>query len=75
MDDAHSTLNFLEEGNQIRTKKSCAKYRVGFKNPMKEARHGISTCKKLLKVLNILKDRLAFFYQHFNVRHYFEVVW
>ncbi|XLR65156.1 hypothetical protein S83_015828, partial [Arachis hypogaea] len=37
------------EGNQIRTKKSCAKYRVGFKNPMKEARHGISTCKKLLK--------------------------
>ncbi|KAL1298822.1 hypothetical protein HN51_043113 [Arachis hypogaea] len=52
MDDAHSTLNFIEEGNQIRNKKNCAKCRVGFKNPMKEARNGISTCKKLLKVLN-----------------------
>ncbi|QHO19369.1 Protein STRUBBELIG-RECEPTOR FAMILY [Arachis hypogaea] len=43
MDDAHSTLNFIEEGNQIRTEKSCGKCKVGFKNPMKEARNGIST--------------------------------
>ncbi|RYQ97784.1 hypothetical protein Ahy_B08g093863 isoform B [Arachis hypogaea] len=47
-----SYTHFYEEGNQIRNKKNCAKCRVGFKNPMKEARNGISTCKKLLKVLN-----------------------
>ncbi|MED6169192.1 hypothetical protein PIB30_019305 [Stylosanthes scabra] len=52
MDGVHATLNFIQEGNQIRNKKKFGKGRVGFKNPMKEARNGISACKKLLRVLN-----------------------
>ncbi|TKY67041.1 hypothetical protein E2542_SST09932 [Spatholobus suberectus] len=51
--DAHSSANFIEEvENQLRSEKNRGKCTVGAKNRLKEARSGLSTSKKLLKVLN-----------------------
>ncbi|XP_061376271.1 uncharacterized protein LOC133318293 [Gastrolobium bilobum] len=46
-----STANLEEVGNQQRNKKNCGKCRVRVKNHLKEARSGLSTSKKILKVL------------------------
>ncbi|KAK7261190.1 hypothetical protein RIF29_27495 [Crotalaria pallida] len=52
--DAHCSANLMEQDhNQGRHKKNCGKCNDGgVKNRMKEARNGLSTSKKLLKVLN-----------------------
>lgn len=51
--DAHSSANFIEEvENQLRSEKNRGKCTNGVKNRLKEARSGLSTSKKLLKVLN-----------------------
>ncbi|XP_027347474.1 uncharacterized protein At5g41620 isoform X1 [Abrus precatorius] len=51
--DAHSSANLIEEvENQLRNEKNRGKCAVGVKNRLKEARSGLSTSKKLLKVLN-----------------------
>ncbi|KAK7263429.1 hypothetical protein RJT34_31019 [Clitoria ternatea] len=51
--DAHSSADLIEEvENQLRNEKNHGKCTVGVKNRLKEARSGLSTSKKLLKVLN-----------------------
>ncbi|KAL9296897.1 hypothetical protein ACSQ67_022793 [Phaseolus vulgaris] len=51
--DAHSNANLIEEvENQLRSEKNRGKCTGGVKNRLKEARSGLSTSKKLLKVLN-----------------------
>ncbi|KAK7312665.1 hypothetical protein VNO77_36707 [Canavalia gladiata] len=51
--DAHSSANLIEEvENELRNEKNRGKCTVGVKNRLKEARSGLSTSKKLLKVLN-----------------------
>ncbi|XP_019447677.1 PREDICTED: uncharacterized protein LOC109350826 isoform X2 [Lupinus angustifolius] len=48
----HCSANLMEAGNQPSNKKNCSKCMVGVNNRLKEAISGISTSKKLLKVLN-----------------------
>ncbi|WVZ03646.1 hypothetical protein V8G54_024452 [Vigna mungo] len=51
--DAHSNANLIEEvENQLKSEKNRGKRTGGVKNRLKEARSGLSTSKKLLKVLN-----------------------
>ncbi|CAJ1979119.1 unnamed protein product [Sphenostylis stenocarpa] len=51
--DAHSNANLIEEvENQLKSEKNRGKITGGVKNRLKEARSGLSTTKKLLKVLN-----------------------
>ncbi|RZB75062.1 uncharacterized protein At5g41620-like [Glycine soja] len=51
--DAHSSANFIEEvENQLRSKKNRGKGTGDVRNRLKEARSGLSTSKKLLKVLS-----------------------
>nr|KYP68698.1 Uncharacterized protein At5g41620 family [Cajanus cajan] len=51
--DAHISAHFIEEvENQLRNEKNRGKCTGGVKNRLKEARSGLSTSKKLLKVLN-----------------------
>ncbi|XP_054813919.1 uncharacterized protein At5g41620 isoform X2 [Prosopis cineraria] len=49
--DFLSSPGFMEAANQQRNK-TCGKCTAGVKNRLKEARSGLSTSKKLLKVLN-----------------------
>ncbi|KAL2328438.1 hypothetical protein Fmac_021865 [Flemingia macrophylla] len=51
--DAHNRAHFIEEvENQLRNEKNRGKCTGGVKNRLKQARSGLSTSKKLLKVLN-----------------------
>ncbi|MED6221149.1 hypothetical protein PIB30_051661 [Stylosanthes scabra] len=51
--DTHRSASLIEEAeNQLRNKKNCQKNTIALKNRLKEARSGLSTSKKLLKVLN-----------------------
>ncbi|XP_061357988.1 uncharacterized protein At5g41620-like [Gastrolobium bilobum] len=51
-DDFYSASLIEEVENQLRKEKNYGKCTVGIKNRLKEARSGLSTSKKLLKVLN-----------------------
>ncbi|RYR68371.1 hypothetical protein Ahy_A03g014865 isoform A [Arachis hypogaea] len=54
--DTHRSASLIEvkyeAENKLRNKKNCEKHTIAVKNRLKEARSGLSTSKKLLKVLN-----------------------
>ncbi|XP_004487466.1 uncharacterized protein [Cicer arietinum] len=53
LDPSYSSTSFSEkESNKLKDKRNCGKCKVGVKNYLKEAKSGLSTLNKLLKVLS-----------------------